>query len=147
MKRSLKKSVVSSVVRGVLGAGAGALRAVRGWTGTENCLVIDGNTITVEFNKPVTFTELTIPNGITISHDTGGSFEILTVVGSGTDFVTYSGNWDVQLIAGDLVLWDYDGGGDYADDKGELMTVGYSALINCRDAGAVFLNGVAGQSI
>ena len=107
--------------------GTFALTALRGWTGTEDCTVIDGTTVTVKFSKPVTFTEATLPNGVTITHDNGGAFTITASSGSGTDLVTYTGTWNVEPVFGDAALWDYDGIGDYSDNSDLVQRLNFVA--------------------
>ena len=112
------------------GGGSFSLKAIEGWTDGAECVVGD---ISIRFSKLAIFTELTIPNGVTITHDQGGIFNITSVIGSGASIVAYVGSWNIEIGIGDVILWDYDGTGDYEDEDGDQMVAHSIELFNCKN--------------
>ena len=93
-------TVVQPVV-GVMGGGSFPLKAIAGWTGTQNCGTSDGSTCTVEFNKEVTFDD-----------HTGVSFTKVTPAGVGGELIP-----DVNFGTG-------CGGGNYLCVGGAAIDTG-----------------------
>jgi len=88
--------------------------------------------VTVEFSGVIVFTEVTIPNGVTITNNS--TLEVATidsVTGSGSILVEYDVTWVGIPQVGENIVWAYDGAGDYADNEATPMTVAALDLINC----------------
>lgn len=119
------------IIPGFSVAGELALLAVIGWSGTENCGVSDGTTVTVKFNQNPNYTDQT---GISITNTTTGSvFSISSTEDAGPNTLAYIGTWPVaDPAAGDVLVWAYDDGtGNYETDEGEPMASGTLTLVNC----------------
>ena len=92
-----------------------------------------GLSAVVNFSDIVTFTEGTLPNGMTIRNTSLGEPEsavISAAVGSGTSQVTYTISWTTPPIYGDVLEIEYNGEGDYTDPDTVPMAVQILGLSN-----------------
>jgi len=116
-------------------SGVVSLRAIKGWTGTAVCAAPSDILVTVEFNSEVTFTEGTIPNGVSINnHTTGESATISSATGSGTKVVAYAVTWITPPVDHDIIEWQYNGLGDYINSV-PLVPIDLE-ITNCKTVAA-----------
>lgn len=118
-----------SIINQRIGSGGASLPKI--YTGT-----VDNTNIGVSFTKPVTFTELTVPNGMVITNIT--TAEIATInssSGTGTTQVSYIVTWSVAPTEGDVFSITYDGLGDYVNDESvdlAAQTISINNVLNAR---------------
>lgn len=115
---------------GNFASGDKELRAIRGWTGTENCANFGPERpYAVNFNEPVTFTDHTGVKIVNIT--TGETVDLSSPTSSPAQQILYDLLWITDPIYGDIVQWQYDGLGNYEDGEGEPMLAHNLNLVNC----------------
>ena len=94
---------------------------------------------TVQFNKPVIFTDHT---GVTFHNITTAEDVANTGVASAevspSDIIEYSVTWVTDPVEGDVIEWRYTPG-NYEDTDGNAMDAGELILTNCLDPVGVSL--------
>ena len=122
----IKSSIINSSIIGS-GDSPNPLRPIQGWAGAQGCEEPFDTLVTVNFTQDVTYSSHT---GVTITHDNGGVFTVSGPAGATTNSIVYTGAWNVEPIAGDVISYNYSGG-NYVDADAVPMQDSTLTIINC----------------